>query len=188
MRTFIAAEINNEMKEKIDSFIFKTYKELGNNNIKWVKKDNLHITVKFLGETEPELIKPIEEKIYKAISNIESFNIELRTIGVFPDTKFPKVLWIGITTGEPELTKIFNLIEKSLVELNIKPETKKFQPHLTIARIKKITNVQKIKSYLQKYQNVDFGRCQIKYITFFESILHHEGPEYKLLSKFSLYE
>ncbi|MCX7910312.1 MAG: RNA 2',3'-cyclic phosphodiesterase [Endomicrobia bacterium] len=186
MRTFIAVELEKDLVEKIDNFIFKTYREIDSNKISWVKKENLHITLKFLGEINDNQVKIVEDTLKNVIQDKKSFIISVGGVGVFPNINYPRVIWLGINQGEKELEILANLIDEELSKKNFPKETKEFKAHLTIARVKQIKKLKEIISYIEKYKDYNFGISKAKYITFFQSILKPEGPEYKVVSKFSL--
>lgn len=186
MRTFIAVELAKDILEKIDDFIFKTYREIDKNKISWVKKENLHITLKFLGEINENQIEVVKFVLKDVSKNFKEFTIFLEGLGFFPNLKFPKVIWIGIKKHEDKLKLLASLIEESLSKHGFLKEKKEFIPHLTIARIKQIKKINEIISYAEKYKSQTFGISEIKSITFFQSILKPEGPQYRIIEKLFL--
>ena len=110
-----------------------------NSKIKLVELKNIHITLKFLGDTSEGQIRNIENIMKNAIQDIESFNITLKGAGVFPNKKYIKIIWIGIHQGEP-IIEIAYRIDKQLSNIGFKREKKVFSPHLTIARVKNVKN------------------------------------------------
>lgn len=188
MRTFIAVELQQDVVDSINNFLLKTTNEIKNNKVSWVKKENLHITLKFLGEIEENKVEEVEKILSEISKSKKSFEVEVKEIGVFPNLSFPRVIWIGIKDDTNSLLSIVNLLEKKLCEHGFKKEDKEFVAHLTIARIKKLNNLSEIKNYVEKHKNVDFGKNKVNNITFFQSILRPEGPEYKVIKKFLLNE
>lgn len=186
MRTFIAVELEKGLIETIDSFIFRTYREIGKNKISWVKKENLHITLKFLGEIEEKQVEVVKDVLKNVSQNVKEFTISIEGLGVFPKINFPRVIWLGIKNGESELKSLANLIEEVLTKYNFPKEQKEFLAHLTIARVKQVKKINEIIDYIEKYKTQTFGISRISNITFFQSILKPEGPEYKILEKFKL--
>lgn len=186
MRTFIAVELEKNLIDTIDNFIFKTYREIDSNKISWVKKENLHITLKFLGEIDEKQVEIVKNLLRDISKNIKEFTITIEGLGVFPKINFPRVIWLGIKNGESELKSLANLIEEALSKHNFPKEQKEFLAHLTIARVKQIKKINEIINYIEKYKTQTFGISRIYNITFFQSILRPEGPEYKILEKFKL--
>ncbi len=186
MRTFIAIEISKDIIEKINNFIFKTYQEIDKNKISWVKKENLHITLKFLGEINENQIEIVKNVLKYIAKDVEDFFISLEGLGLFPNLKSPRVIWIGIKKGEEKLKFLSNIINENLSKYGFLKEEKEFASHLTIARIKKIKSINEIINYFEKYKNQFFGISKVKNITFFQSILKPEGPEYFVIEKIFL--
>jgi len=186
MRTFIAVELQKDIVEAVDRFLTKTTQEIKNNKISWVKKENLHITIKFLGEIEEEQLETINKVLSEISKSIKSFEVEIKEIGVFPNLNYPRVVWIGVKDEANNLVSLANLVEEKLAKFGFQKEDKEFTAHLTIGRVKKLNNLNEIKTYVEKYKSIEFGKSKIDSITFFQSILKPEGPEYKVIEKFSL--
>lgn len=186
MRTFVAVELEKNLIETIDNFIFKTYREIDSNKISWVKKENLHVTLKFLGEINEKQVEVVKNVLSNIAKKTKSFVITVDGIGVFPKITSPRVIWLGIKDGEKELNTLANTVEEELYKYGFEKEKKNFVAHLTIARIKKVNRLNDIINYVEKHKNIFFGNSKISHITFFESVLKPEGPEYKVIDKFQL--
>ncbi|MFN3527952.1 MAG: RNA 2',3'-cyclic phosphodiesterase [Candidatus Altarchaeaceae archaeon] len=174
MRTFISINCPLDMK-------FDELKECGNLNI--VKKENFHITLKFLGEIDKKTVTEISNKL-KFLENYKEFKISLYGIGTFPNENYVRVLWIGVDEGKDKIIEIQKEIDKVL-EYKFQKE-KDFVPHLTIARIKSISNKEKFKNFIEKYRNFKFLEFQCKEISLMKSELKKEGAEYTEIEKFKL--
>jgi 2'-5' RNA ligase len=178
MRTFLAVEIPEHIRKQIDIFL---HEEAGKNlPIKWVTFNNLHITLKFLGEIDEKMKKEITPALHEVAKTYRSFNMNLEGIGCFPSPRNPRVLWIGAKQGSEMLCKIAQELEEKLARFNFKKE-KRFHPHLTIGRIKKFCLVNDI---LEKEMKTE--SFPIRAITLFKSTLKPEGPIYEELQKFPL--
>ncbi len=188
MRTFIAVGLSEKIIDEIGKFLSNSCLEIKNNKISWVKKENLHITIKFLGEIKENQVETIEKVLSDITRKIKSFEVEIKEIGVFPNINFPRVVWIGIKEQTNTLSFLAKTVEEELHKLGFPKENKEFVAHLTIGRIKKLNNVSEIKSYVEKHKNIDFGKSKIESVTFFQSILHPEGPEYRIIKRFYLGE
>lgn len=183
MRIFYGIEIGDEIKNsiynKLSEYIYN------NRDIKWVEKQNLHLTLQFIGEVSDKILEDIKSAS-KQIS-FNSFDISLKTIGGFPYLDKPRVVWVGM----PEVPKsLFNLQKdiKTLClrctedEKDIKIDTKPYHPHITIARVKGRINYNLI-DYLKKNKNMNFGIQKVKHITLFKSVLTKQGPVYSVIDK-----
>lgn len=182
-RTFIAVKI--PVESELDLMLNKFRKVLENEKIKWVKPDNFHITLYFLGNTEEKLIDPISKEIMNITNKNHSFSLTLSGVGVFKSIYSPKVLWIGIEDYF-QLRNIKNDIDRSLESFGFVSDNREFKPHLTFGRPKWILEKNKLKDLLIRYQNQFFQKTEVKEIIFFESKLTKKGPVYNIISKCSL--
>lgn len=170
MRTFVAIEVSNS---KVIDSIKKVQSEI-NINAKPIEEKNFHFTLQFLGEISEETL----QKIIEALNSIEfsSFSVNLRGIGAFPKSKFPRVIWIGTDdVGGNMLIELSKKVVKVLEPLGFHLD-KPFRPHLTIFRIKK--KIGDITKELQRKQTIDFGIQNVDTIKLKKSELTSKGPIY----------
>ena len=151
-RGFIAIDINPTPK------IIQFEKEIENTgaDVKLVKPENIHITLKFLGDVDEEKIDQIEKIINDSSKNTDPFTIKLKGSGVFPNQNYIKVIWIGIKQGEP-IGIIAGKIDEQLSKMGFKKEKRGFSPHLSIARVKSAKGKDEILQIIEKYKNIKFA-------------------------------
>jgi 2'-5' RNA ligase len=183
VRCFIAIELSQDIK----TLIKKTQVELQELPLKitWVQPENAHITLKFLGDVPQSQIQTIQQKLASLAADHHIFNIHTTTLGAFPNTHQPRVLWIGID-DQDHICKMAKNIENMLEGLGIPKDNKAFHPHITLGRVKNKQN-----RHLQSKTNLNnliFQRClqNIVHFTLFQSTLTLEGPVYTPLGKFNL--
>ncbi len=147
--------------------------------LKLVEPQNLHITLRFLGEIDERMAYGVCE----AIGGIEfnPFEVELRGLGAFPKDGYANVIWIGIRGGRRELEEVSGKIESRLRGLGIPPDERGFSPHLTIARVKSPGCRAKFKEFLSGSKELEFGRVLVESIRLKRSELSSEGPTYYTL-------
>ncbi len=179
MRTFIAVEIPEKQKKIIWEFISEQKKK--NLPIKWVEFENLHITLKFLGEIEEKKLNKILPVLSTISGRTKSFNLCLENFGCFPGIRNPRVLWVGVSQGGDEMIKLATEIEDDLNKIGFKKEGKKFHPHLTIGRIKTPCRLDDIIN-----QSIKTDVFDVKEFILFKSTLLPSGPVYEKINKFSL--
>lgn len=177
MRCFIAVELDDEAREEA----VRIQKEFeGVIKGKFVEKENLHVTLKFLGEIEKEKI----EEIKKALKEIrvKKFSASFGELGFFTPS-FIRVLWISLHPKD-KFYELHEKIENSLEKLNIEKENKKFEPHVTLARIKDLRK----EIFLEKIKKIKARDVSFEVSSFFlkKSILTKERPIYENLFEFSL--
>lgn len=172
-----------------DQEFLSTYREikqqLFHEKIKWVEDQNIHITLKFFGETLEEKIPEISSVIGKRASITQSFDLRLAGLGIFGSSYAPKVIWVGI---EPyaELSSLMKKIHDDLNIIGFESDRQNLVPHLTLGRIKLLRDKIIFNRTLERYGSISSALLPVSEIILFESILHREGPEYIAVNKFPL--
>ena len=182
MRTFIAIELPEEVKSEI----FHAFEKLEKFNLirgKFVEKENLHLTLKFLGEISQEKYLEIEKKLLEI--NISKFNFKIGEVGVFPGENHVKVIWVDLICENEELLNLVKNIEDKLEKFGIPKENRDFQSHVTAARVYVVKNR---KLFLEKLEKIHITKMdfEINNFSIIKSELMKEGPVYKTLKKFPL--
>jgi 2'-5' RNA ligase len=172
-RGFIAIEIN--ATPNILEFE-KEIKKTGA-DVKLVEPQNIHITLKFLGDVKENLIDEIEQIMKDAVKKIQPFTIKLKGTGVFPNQNYVRVVWIEIKEAQV-IETIANAIDERLSKLGFKKEKRGFSPHLTIGRVKTAKNKQQLLKVIEKYIDVEFSIQEINSIRLKKSDLTSAGPIY----------
>ena len=182
-RTFIAIEIPATVKLKELLELLRV--DMREEKIRWINPEILHITLSFLGDTSERQVKNISEQLEKICSGYSSMELHFKELGVFPNLRKPGVFWIGMERNEL-LENLHGEIEMMLRDYGINRGNKPFSPHLTIARIKWIENIDKLKYWLQKYNGETIQKTKTGEIIYYESKLTANGPIYNPIKKFFL--
>ncbi len=171
MRLFIAIEIPEEIKD----YLCGIQQEIidSKNKIRLVNKDNMHLTLKFLGEVQPNKLDDIKNNLKKI--TFKPFSVVLDTIGVFPSEDYIRVVWVGLKPEEPVLELQKN-VDEALKKL-FKKE-KGFKPHLTIARVKYIEDKKQFVDKLKQIK-VDNKKIEVNNFKLVKSTLTTKGPVYE---------
>jgi len=151
-------------------------------DLKLVEPQNIHITVRFLGDITPDTA----EKIFEEMKKIQftPFNVQISGLGVFPDLYYPRVVWAGMTEGADQLKNVFTQLEPRLQGLGFTPDPKGFSPHLTIARVRSGTNKTQLAEFINKNANYDFGAIKAECLRLKKSDLTPKGPIYSTFKEF----
>jgi 2'-5' RNA ligase len=175
LRFFIAIELS----EKVKSALTELQRELKQckADIRWVKPDNIHLTLKFLGDTDEKITGNIVEEIKAACIGYKEFALEIKGVGVFPDMRAPKVLWVGISDND-FLTGLQKSIEDGLAKLGFSPEKRRFRPHLTLGRFKSSLGKEGLYDKIEVDKNISLGSIEVKSIFLIKSELTPSGAEY----------
>lgn len=178
IRCFIAIDID---QENVLEKILKIQKvlEKSNADLKLVEPQNIHATLKFLGEIKAEKVN----KVIEALKTIQfkSFKINLKGLGAFPTINYPRVLWISIANGFKESSLIFAQLEEKLVKLGFPKEERGFTPHITIARVKSGRGRSELIKILQEFKNEEFGEVIVESVKLKKSVLTSKGPIYSTI-------
>ena len=154
----------------------------------WVKPGNIHLTLKFLGETDPDRIPGIQNKLTEALAPFVPFRLSSSSVGVFPDTKSPRVLWVGLKDEKNALNTLQAAIEKALETVGFPREQRSFSPHLTLARMKSPFGGKELKNELDavNQEGIDSHPFDVGAIYLYESQLTPKGSIYTVLANFKL--
>lgn len=184
IRTFIAIELSDEIRQKIKE-IQSEIRPLIQSRISWSKPENIHLTLKFLGDVSLDKIESIKESL-KKIGRIHSpLEMSFGGIGTFPNFRRPRVIWLGIDRGAEQVIKIVSSIEMAMKKLGFQPERREFTPHLTLGRIKQRgVNLEKIKPELKKYDKPNIPIVQVDRLALIKSELYPSGAIYTALEQF----
>lgn len=184
IRVFVALPISPEVKERIAQSIDKLKKQLPG-PVRWVAVENIHVTLKFLGDTSQASLQDLTHTLSAVIGQQAPIQITIGGFGVYPNTKRPRVLWVGIQ-APPELESLQRAIETACTRLGYPAEDKSFSPHLTIARIREDSPMTDLRPVLQNIQIGELGTLKIETVTLFRSDLFPKGPKYTPLAHIPL--
>lgn len=184
MRTFIAVGISREARQKIAQIQDDFKRE--DPDVKWVEPENLHLTLKFLGEVDEAKIAGVIEKTRLGVSENSRFKVHLLEIGTFPNLKFPRVVWIGVSEGKEELKDLSKRIEENLFHLGFPKENREFSAHLTIGRVRSPKKKEKLVKKIEELGKSDIGEFAVDKVLVMESQLSPKGPTYRVIEEVNL--
>jgi RNA 2',3'-cyclic 3'-phosphodiesterase len=156
MRLFTAIELPNEVLVRLERLLAALRPEA---LIKWSPLDNLHITMKFIGEWPREKLEVLHETL-SSLPHRDAFQVELKDLGWFPNIRSPRVLWAGVHCG-PEIGSLAREIEERLASIGVAKENREFTPHLTLARIRNPAPLTRLKEKVQEFGTMSLGTFQV---------------------------
>ncbi|MGB9824711.1 MAG: RNA 2',3'-cyclic phosphodiesterase [Candidatus Hydrothermia bacterium] len=178
MRVFLAFDIPEDIKTEIYQILVEKKKHLS--GVKWVERENLHITCKFLGEVNTQQLESLDKMLKEHFNKGLSVKIRLSGFGTFPNLKWPRVLWIGVEGEKEKILEIWKKVEDITRQMKIGEPEKDYIPHLTIGRVKVPIEIK------QDFINYSSREFSINYITLYQSTLTPEGPIYTKLKEIKL--
>lgn len=193
MRVFVALDLNEAIRERIQRFVEGMSGFAP--DVRWVRPESMHVTLKFVGEKSAETVAEIKQ----ALAAIQSapFEISFRNYGFFPTSKAPRVFWIGIDAGPP-LAALAKAVDETMAALNIPKEEHAFSPHLTLARRGSSgaprwrkgdtpnQSFQRLQERLAAARAPDFGTMTAQEFFLYESQLMRGGSRYTKIARFGL--
>ncbi len=148
--------------------------------MKPVETENMHITIRFIGEIPESRIEDIISTALDPI-NVAPFTIKLAGLGGFPNPYRPRVVWVGVSQGAEGLEAINHIVETGLRKAGFRPERQEFHAHVTLARIKGTRNLEKMVKMMISYRDVEIGEMLVDKVRLKKSTLTRKGPIYETL-------
>jgi RNA 2',3'-cyclic 3'-phosphodiesterase len=178
IRSFISIDLDDpQLQSRVES-LTSSLLNLGA-DLKPVEKENVHITIKFLGSVERAKLEQV--KMVLAHVRFQQFPIEVRGAGAFPNMNKINVVWIGLGQGWANVEQIYEQTEQLLSELGFARESRGFSPHVTIARVRSSRRRDEVSKFLRGLSDENFGVFQVKTLRLKQSMLRPSGPTYSTL-------
>ena len=180
IRSFVAFDIDNpdvlQRLGEAQGVLAKTGADFS-----LVKPQNIHITLRFLGDVTPSMVEKIDQEMQNVI--FMPFDVEIKGVGAFPNVKYARVVWAGIQQGADELKAVFDQLEPRLRQLGFAPDSKGFSPHLTIARVRSGRNKDALATCVNELVAYEFGKVHADCLRLKKSVLTPQGPIYSTLKE-----
>ena len=183
IRAFFAVDLE---VEAIKNKIVKAQNKLEdpNGKINFVAPENLHFTLKFLGDIEDSIVPQLQKKMREI--ELQPFEVELKGLGCLPNFQYINAIYVGIEKGHENLARLANEIESRCMQFNIKKENRPFKSHLTIGRVKRIGNKNTLVTKIKEQSEEDFGKIRVVNFRLKKSELGSSGPTYTNLFEIPL--
>jgi RNA 2',3'-cyclic 3'-phosphodiesterase len=179
-RIFIAIDISDEARRRVADYIGNLRREFPHLRIGWEREEKLHLTLKFLGESNEKQLTELVEIVGKIAAQFSGFELQIAETGIFPLLRKPRILWLGAKDETNSLSKISELLEIKCASIGFTRETRKFKPHLTLARLRE---PDKSKEIARKHVENEFepARFEASGIVIYESKLLSSGSVYETI-------
>ncbi len=183
IRAFIAVNISDNQREEVARVLDDL---MGYDvSVKWVKVGNLHVTLKFLGDTDDQILPDLYGAVEESVTSVGTFDLSLENLGYFPNAHRPKVIWVGIKDGYESLKQLSREIDLAVEPFGFKPEKRKFSAHLTIGRVKDARNIETLTNDISG-MTFQSSATTVSDVVFYQSTLRPQGPIYTALKTFEL--
>jgi RNA 2',3'-cyclic 3'-phosphodiesterase len=183
LRVFIAIDLSPQLQQAIENQISPLRRAIGNDSVRWIPAQNLHLTLKFLGNIAASHVDFLKQLLSQTAESHAAFDLRIGGIGSFPNSKMPRVLWAGIH-APAELASLQKSIEAGATRLGYERDARPFSPHLTLGRVRQgmdPASLQKVRIALEGIQIGNIGSARIEHVHLYKSELHSSGSVYTKL-------
>lgn len=186
MRLFFAVLLEDHTKHRV-SLVQETMKRmLAGQHVSWVRTENLHLTLRFLGEQDEKGLRKAEEAGECVAREHAPFRFVVQGAGVFPDARRARVLWVGVEEPVEPLYHLAHHLEHELRQRGFPAEDKPFRSHITLGRAKEPLPVQVVQRLLSSLPHEPLGVVEVRSFVLMQSVLHPNGSQYTVVREFSL--
>lgn len=183
IRTFLALPL--EIQKSLKTTCSKLQDQFSSEKLRWVRHENMHLTIRFFGDVEEKQLGELADTLSAALGVVPSGEICIKGLGTFENRSSYNVLWAGIEDPEP-LREIKSITDEALKEIQPVKIHRNYRPHLTLARMKRIYERERLLDEIARYEATDFGTYKLDRLVLFQSILGEKGPVYKELREIVL--
>lgn len=184
-RIFIAVELPIEVRERISAHVNGVRNLLPNAHASWSRPENIHLTLKFLGDIREPLVAKISEVTSRSAAEFQPFRVGVTGSGAFPPRSLPKVLWIGVSDREGNLARLQSRLEEECFRLGFEKEGRPFHPHLTVARLRKPQDARGLAA-AHNHLQFDATEVDVSEVLVIRSELSSAGSKYTTISRHPL--
>lgn len=180
IRTFVAVPVAAEIQKALGCVAQELAAAAG--KVKWVEPQNLHFTLKFLGDVRMNDVPAICSAVAEGCRQHAPFEIEVGRIGAFPADDRPRTVWVGVNGGAEPMQALQGSIEERLLEIGFRREGRAYEPHLTIGRVRENPRANSLPELLRRYRDFSAGTMPVSRVVVYSSDLRPEGPVYGVLA------
>ena len=184
-RVFCAVELPAGILLRVTQHIARLKEAVPEAHASWSRIDNIHLTLKFLGDIPQALVQNLSQAASQAVAGLEPFTIRLEDSGVFPSHGSPRVLWIGVNDPEGQLTKLQMRLEDEAERLGFQREARTFHPHITFARLRKPRHARTLAA-VHKATLFEPAEVSVAELLVIRSELSSAGSKYSTISRHRL--
>ncbi|HSA59280.1 MAG TPA: RNA 2',3'-cyclic phosphodiesterase [bacterium] len=185
IRSFIAADPSEEVLRNLSSTVQSLAKRTV--GFRWVRPEAIHLTLRFLGEIEEEMIATIDGRLAQLAGSFEPMSLEAAGLGFFPGPEKPRIVWAGLTGEIDRLADLQRHVQETVEDLSVHQEKDRaFAPHLTLARIPNFRGASGVSAVLKAASEARFGAFTVDRLFLYKSRLTPEGASYTKLKEYPL--
>lgn len=180
MRLFVALELTPEVRQALCALVERLQRAEA--DLRWVRPEGLHLTLKFIGEAPEGKLPSIKEALRRVRSSAP-VALDFRGLGYFPDERRPRVFWVGVQASD-NLPELAAQVEAALAPLGIPPEKRAYLPHLTLGRFRSAQRLTRLQEEVARLPTTEFGQVETSEFALYQSRLSPGGAAYTCLERF----
>lgn len=184
MRLFVAVNLADALRDPLAAA--QRQLAAAGADVKWTDPAGFHLTLKFLGEVDDARLPDIEQAVAGGIAGQGPFDLHLQGLGAFPTLTAPRVVWVGVTAGGPELARLAAGLEQAFQPLGFEAEGRPYSAHLTLGRVRSPRGRTGLTAALQALATTDFGGMPVHTVHLMQSRLSPRGAAYTAVAPFGL--
>lgn len=182
LRTFVAVEISEEVRQRAIALV--EVLRASQADVRWVAPETMHLTLKFLGDVPAVETPAVCRAVAEGVAGCKPFALEMRGVGAFPNAHRPRTVWLGAGAGSDALVELHKAVDRTLRALGYPREDRRFEPHLTIGRVRDgRLGLDVLAGLIGDLSAEPVGAWQVGEVVVFSSLLRPEGPLYTPLSR-----
>lgn len=184
VRAFIAIEIGDAAREVLTELNGRLAESLS--GVRWTKPENLHLTLRFLGDVMQDELDRIRGVLSTSCKGLRPLELRVEGLGVFPDAGRPRIVWAGVHAEGNSLALVQAIAEEAARAGGLAPDARRFHPHITLGRVRRLPAGASIVSLLEREGNFAGGEFTARHVSLFQSTLTCGGAQYERIGKYSL--
>lgn len=184
MRVFVAVALPDRLREELGRLVAEL--RTSGADVRWVDPDSMHLTLKFLGDAEPDEIAAVEPALRRAAGAASPTGCRLQGVGSFPHLRRPRVIWAGVEADDDRLAALHSGIDAELAAIGFQKDKRRFHPHVTLGRVKGGEGKRALAAEVEARAEVELGRFRVEQFHLYESRLRSDGARHSILSTYRL--
>lgn len=184
LRTFVAIELDKELLGSLMDLQARLRDRVTPRSVRWVRPEGIHLTLKFLGETRQDQIEAVKAALNRAASEVLAFTITVGGLGCFPNTRRPRVIWVGLNEPTGTLSRLRDRVESHVAPLGFPTENRPFHPHLTLGRVQRYASKSEVREVGEVTAASEIGildEMRVSRVCYIKSDLRPGGAVYTTL-------
>lgn len=189
MRTFIAVPLSAQVVDRLAETQRALRRRCPEQAVAWIKPENIHLTLFFLGDMVPECQATVEAAMTAVARHVHPLTFTVQGLGAFPNVNRPRVIWVGLDEPTGQLALLHRAVNEAMANIGFQPEDRRFSPHLTLGRIRQRASREEAQAVGDAIRGTEVGQLGTVLaaeMIFFRSVLKSSGAEYTPLARFTL--